>query len=96
MAAYLLALVNIKNPEKWKQYVESVPATLAPFGGKLLMRGAAAQGHGNEAKFKNMALLEFTDQPSIVSWHDSVAYQELISGRNEGAEVRLVSYEARG
>ena len=37
MAAYVIADVNVTNPELFKKYSEQVPATVEQYGGKYLI-----------------------------------------------------------
>ena len=41
MRGYILAEVEITNPEGYKAYSAMVPATIEKFGGKFLSRGGA-------------------------------------------------------
>ena len=38
MAGYVIAQINLKNKEGYKEYVENVPKSIASFGGKYLVR----------------------------------------------------------
>ena len=43
MAAYVIADVNVTNPELFKKYSEQVPATVEQYGGKYLIRGGEVE-----------------------------------------------------
>ena len=43
MAAYLIADVQVHDPETFSQYSPGVAATLEPYGGRFLARGGAAE-----------------------------------------------------
>ena len=40
MPAYVLAEIEITNPEGYKEYTKAVPATIEKYGGKFIHRGA--------------------------------------------------------
>ena len=42
MAAYVLAEIEITNPEGYKEYTTHVPATIAQYGGRFIVRGGKA------------------------------------------------------
>ena len=39
MTAYVVAIVNIKNPEPYQDYAKLAPAAVEKYGGKFLARG---------------------------------------------------------
>ena len=39
MAAYVIGHINVKDAGKWAEYRVKVPATLAQWGGELVLRG---------------------------------------------------------
>ena len=52
MSAYLIAEVEVTDPAVFEQYRAGVPATIAAYGGKYLVRGARStcwKEHGNQS-----------------------------------------------
>ncbi len=94
MPAYVIGQIRIVDQEKWEAYRAQVPATLAPWDGRVLFRGHTARVLSGECRFTDMVVLQFPDQDAVRGWHDSPAYQALIPLRTQAAEVVLVSYEA--
>ena len=43
MVAYVVAEVEVTNPEGYKPYTELVPASIALYGGRFLARGGTAE-----------------------------------------------------
>jgi len=43
MPAYVIGQIRIVNQEKWEAYRAQVPATLAPWDGRVLFRGRTAR-----------------------------------------------------
>jgi uncharacterized protein (DUF1330 family) len=39
MAAYVIADINITDPQLYREYAALVPGTLEPFGGRFIVRG---------------------------------------------------------
>ena len=39
MTALLSVTIRVKDPERLKEYMAEVPATMKPFGAKMLSRG---------------------------------------------------------
>ena len=90
MPAYVSANVYITDPAKLQAYLAALPATLAPFGGRLLCRGKVARVLYGEPRFELMATFEFADVETAEEWYSSPAYQALIPNRNEAAAGSIV------
>lgn len=88
--AWVIGHVSIKDAYRWQRYRESVPATLAPFGGKVVMRGKVADTLSGTHRHSDAVVLEFPSVDAARAWHASAAYQELITLRREAAEVDLI------
>ena len=89
MPTYLSAIVTVKNPEKLKEYISQVPATMAPFGAKLVCRGKVQTVLAGEGKHQIEAIFEFENAAKIDEWYQSDAYQALIPTREEGANMTI-------
>lgn len=89
MPTYLSAIVTVKNPEKLKEYISQVPATMAPFGAKLVCRGKVQTVLAGEGKHQIEAIFEFESAAKIDEWYQSDAYQALIPTREEGANMTI-------
>lgn len=89
MPTYLSAIVTVKNPEKLKSYISQVPATMAPFGAKLVCRGKVAKSLSGEGKHQIEAVFEFESAEVIEQWYQSDAYKALIPVREEGASMTI-------
>lgn len=93
-AAYLIGHLTVKDPEKWAEYRSQVPATLAPWGGELVLRGRCVAILAGEHSHTDLVLIRFPSQEAITGWHSSAAYQALIALRQQAADVVLLCYEA--
>ena len=43
MAAYIIVDVDIRDRDRYAEYVKAVPPTIAAFGGRFLVRGGRAE-----------------------------------------------------
>ena len=93
-AAYLIGHITVKEPVKWEEYRDRVPATMAPFGAELIFRGKRAQVFSGAHAHTDVVVARFPDRASLEAWHASPGYQALIPLRQEAAEVDLMSYDA--
>jgi uncharacterized protein (DUF1330 family) len=94
MPAYAIGHITIKNEQKWAQYRARVPATLVPWGGRLMLRAKRASVLAGEHRHTDVVVIEFPDQKSAQGWYASADYQALIPLREEAAEVDIVSFDA--
>lgn len=94
MTAYVIGHITIKDEEKWIEYRDQVPATLAPWQAEIVLRGENALVLGGEYRHTDTVVLRFPDPESATQWHESAAYQALIPLRMQAAEVDLVTFES--
>ena len=94
MAAYAIGHINVKDPEQWAQYRAKVPATLAQWGGEVMLRGQRAAVLSGEHSYTDCVVIRFPDVTAIAGWYASPAYQALIPLRQRAADMLIVSYES--
>jgi uncharacterized protein (DUF1330 family) len=92
MTAFFIVTTTVKDPEKYQTYVRNVGATLAPFGGKALLRGKAVGVLEGPPNHQAVGIIEFPDIDALNGWHASEAYQVLIPLRREAADMTITSY----
>lgn len=92
-AACIIGHIAVRDSAKWEQYCARVPATLAPFGAELLLRGRSLRVLTGEHSHSDTVVIRFPDAASVESWYASTAYQELIPLRDAAADVTIVAFE---
>ena len=93
--AYVIGHITVKDQERWAEYRSEVPATLKPWGAKLIFRGRLDSILSGNHDHADTVVIRFPDLDAINSWYSSPEYQSLIPLRKEAAEVDLLSYEAQ-
>lgn len=91
--AYVIGHLTVKNADKWAEYRNRVPATLAPWGAELVFRGKRVSILAGEHPHADVVVIRFPDLGAVDGWHSSPAYQALIPLRQEAAELVLLTYE---
>jgi uncharacterized protein (DUF1330 family) len=95
-----LAVANLRRVAMGPEvvaYLERIDATLAPFGGRFLVHGAAATPlEGDWAG--DLIVIEFPDRARAEGWYASPAYQAILPlrTRNSDGTVVLVDTVADG
>lgn len=73
MAAYVIALIEVTDPEGYPRYARQVPATLEKYGGKVLVRGGepeVLEGDPNP----RVVVVRFDSAESAKRWYRSEEY----------------------
>ena len=93
MSAYVIAELDITDPEKFAEYRGLVPATIEQYGGKYLARGGSVEvleGDWNPAR---IVILEFESTEQAKKWIDSDEYTPVKQIRFESANTNVVLVE---
>ena len=85
--AYLIAHVQVTDPEGWKQYVAPLPGTLAPYHVKTLARAPAVAVDASTPPAGSTVILVFNSMGDIKAWWNSPAYQAIIPLREKSAKT---------
>ena len=91
MAAYVVVDVEVLDPENYRAYTQAVPATLALFGGRFLVRGGATEPLEGAWNPKRAVLLEFPDVDQARAWHASPEYQTILPIRLRYARTNFMT-----
>ena len=94
MSAYVIGHITVKDPERWQRYRERVPATLAAWGGEVVLRGRRVALLAGDHAHSDTVVIRFPDAQAVSAWYGSTEYQALIPLREEAAEMVLICYEA--
>ena len=81
MPTYFVVELDVKNMDAMAEYRAAVPATLAQYGGRFLVRGGATELVEGGPEPKRIVVLEFADAAAIKRWYNSPEYQEILPGR---------------
>jgi uncharacterized protein (DUF1330 family) len=90
MAAYVLAEIEIVNPEGYTEYTKAVPATIAQHGGKFLHRGGRIDVLEGEWPQRRRVIIEFPSMDAARAWYDSPEYEKPKAMRKANSNGRLL------
>jgi uncharacterized protein (DUF1330 family) len=89
---YVIAEVDVTDPEAFKKYAEKVPPTVAAFDGHYLVRGGKVQAVEGEAP-KRIAVIAFESAEKAHAWEYSPAYEAIKPMRQSAAKSRIFIVE---
>jgi uncharacterized protein (DUF1330 family) len=93
MVAYVIADIEITDAKRFEEYRKAVPASIAQYGGRYLVRGGAIsplEGDWNPAR---IVILEFPDAQRAKQWLESPEYAGARQLRQECASTDMVLVE---
>jgi uncharacterized protein (DUF1330 family) len=93
MRAYILAEIEITNPDGYKEYTTTVPATIEKYGGRFLVRGGQAHVLEGEWPARRRVLIEFPTMEAARKWWDSPEYEKPKALRRANSNGRLLLLE---
>lgn len=93
MPAYVLAEVEVTNPEGYKGYTAIVVESIQKYGGRFLTRGGAVHPLEGEWPQLRRVLLEFPSVEAARKWWDSPEYAGPKEMRRANSNGRLILLE---
>ena len=93
MAAYVIADVEITDPERYKDYTAHTPESIARHGGRWVVRGGTTQVLEGDWNPGRVVVIEFPSVDAALEWFNSPDYQELAGIRREASTARIVVAE---
>ena len=93
MAGYIIVEVEVNDPEVYERYKAAVPATLAAYGGRFLVRGGQAERLEGEWEPKRIVIVEFESVEKAKAWWNSQEYAEPKQLRQSASHANMVLVE---
>ena len=93
MKAYIVVDVNIHDPDSYERYKTLTPASLVPFGGKFVVRGAKTttlEGTWTPGRF---VMLEFPSGDAARAWWSSAEYAPAKKLRQSASTTQMILVE---
>lgn len=93
MAAYLIAEIEVNDPEGFKKYQAEVPGTVAKYGGTYLVRGGAVTPVEGGWAPSRVVVIEFPNMATLKKWYESEDYQSIIAFRTSASDGKVIFVE---
>jgi uncharacterized protein (DUF1330 family) len=90
---YVIAVVDVKNAEGYAEYSKHVPATIAKYGGRYLVRGGKMEVREGQWSGPRTVILEFPSLARALEWYDSPEYKPLRPIRQANSSAQIAFFE---
>ncbi len=75
MAGYVIASIDVTDPETYEDYKAQVPATTEQYGGEYLVRGGAQEVLEGDWPMPRTVIIRFPTVEAARAWHASSEYE---------------------
>jgi uncharacterized protein (DUF1330 family) len=90
--AYWIARVDVRDAERYKDYVATAKPAFERYGAKFIARGGAFTELEGQARSRNV-IIEFPSMQHAVDCYNSEEYQAAAKIRQEVADAEMVVVE---
>lgn len=87
---YLIAELEITNMAGYEEYRRQVPATIAAYGGRYVVRAGEAKLLEGSGRPGRMVVLEFDSLEKAMAWYNSPEYQSILPHRLKNSTGRAI------
>ena len=93
MPAYFVVDIEVTDPAAFEEYRKGVPATIAQYGGRYIVRGGKSETLEGSWQPKRVVMLEFASAEAARRWYHSPEYKPLLALRLKSSRGSLVLVE---
>ena len=93
MTAYLIALVDVSDPEAYGEYTKRSSAAVGKYGGRFVARGGRSVTLEGEEAPGRVVVVEFPTVERIVEFYNSPEYVEAMAFRKGAAKAQIIAVE---
>jgi uncharacterized protein (DUF1330 family) len=93
MSGYVIAQVEIHDPEGYEEYRKLVAPTIAKYGGRFIVRGGKSETLEGTWSPKRLVVVEFESVARAREWYFSPEYQPAKELRQKTSTGSLIVIE---
>jgi uncharacterized protein (DUF1330 family) len=91
VAAYVIADVEVQDPEAYREYQRQASDTAARYGGRVLVRGGKTETLEGNWRPQRVVVIEFPSLNQAKAWYGSPEDQAIVPIRHRHARTHFVS-----
>ncbi len=89
-SAYVIANVDVTNPEQYEQYKQLSSAAMKAHGAEVCVRGGAVEVLEGDWAPERMVMLKFPSMAAARAFYDSPEYAKARTAREGAAVMRMI------
>ena len=93
MAGYIIAQLEVTDPEAFEKYRERVPEIIARHGGRYLVRGGKLEVLEGEWPNPRLVVVAYDSFEAAKAFYHSEAYQEILPLRTAASVGNVIVVE---
>jgi uncharacterized protein (DUF1330 family) len=93
MAGYFIAQIDVTDPQAYEAYRAAVPAVIAKYGGRYLVRGGSAHVLEGELPMSRLVILAFDSIDRVRAFYESPEYQKILPLRLAASKGTVIIVE---
>ncbi len=93
MAAYIVARVDVRDWEAYREYMRHTPRVIAKFGGRFVARGGEMVTLEGPEETLRLVLIEFPSLDQAKAYYASPEYARIKKIREGGGEAQFVAID---
>ena len=90
MTGYVIANIDVKNPETYKEYISKVKPIVEKFGGEYLVRAGEYKVIDGEWKYPRTVVIKFPTYEKALEWYNSEEYKPVKPIRLENTVTNAI------
>jgi len=90
MPAYVIAHIDVTDPQNYEEYKRMAPTSIAQYGGRYLVRGPKPDVLEGDWQPKRLVILEFPSAARAREWWESSEYAPAKAKRQSCSTGSLV------
>lgn len=90
MAAYMIAQLNVHDPEGYSKYVSNFVPILTQYKGEIVVVDRNVKLVEGEWPYQTTVVLKLPDEEQAMLWYNSPEYQEIIQDRIRATTTNLI------
>ena len=94
MSVVMISTFTVKDAEKFQSYLAQSKLLASEYGAEMVLRGQLTRVlNGSGDNSNRVVIARFPAQQKVDAWFDSPIYQELVSLREQAADMTMLTYE---
>lgn len=94
MPAYVIATINVTDPQQYEEYRRLAGIATAKYGGKFLARGGETALLEGSLDANRVVIVEYADLDTAKRFYDSPEYRAARAARENAAVFTMVAVSA--